>query len=83
MGMSRPAVPRFGDTSDMTISDYDVEPGVQPVACTAPRWFEAALATAAECGEVAVAGVPIRYRGWGELGGWSLRLVHGSAAHSR
>lgn len=78
-----PVVPVFCDPSDMTFSDNDVEPGVQPVACAAPRWFEAALATAAECGEVTVAGVPIRYRGWGERGGGGLLLVHGGAAHSR
>lgn len=47
-----------------------------------PHWFEAALATPVDCGEVTVAGVPISYRGWGERGNNGLLLVHGGAAHA-
>src|SRR5947209_7582249 len=61
----------------------DVAPNARSVASAAPKWFEIALATAVECGEVIVAGVPISYRGWGERGSNGLLLVHGGAAHAR
>lgn len=67
----------------MTILHNGGEPGAQSVACKVPYWFEAALATAAECGEATVSGVPIRYRCWGERGKGGLLLVHGGAAHAR
>ena len=49
---------------------------------TVPSWFEAAVSTAAECGEITVSGVPIKYRAWGERGQSGLLLVHGGAAHA-
>jgi len=48
-----------------------------------PQWFRDALAAPVETGSVAVDGVDIRYRAWGESGRPGLVLVHGGAAHSR
>jgi pimeloyl-ACP methyl ester carboxylesterase len=67
----------------MAALDDDVGPKAQSVAPAAPAWFDIALATAVECGEVTVAGVPISYRAWGERGSNGLLLVHGGAAHAR
>ncbi|HEY2043078.1 MAG TPA: alpha/beta hydrolase [Jatrophihabitans sp.] len=55
----------------------------QAPAQDAPDWFTAALSAPVEIGEVAVAGVPISYRGWGERGTAGVLLVHGGAAHAR
>ncbi|HEY2206412.1 MAG TPA: alpha/beta hydrolase [Pseudonocardia sp.] len=51
--------------------------GADPV----PTWFTEALAAPVRVDEVAVDGVPIRYRAWGEPGDEGLVLVHGGAAH--
>lgn len=48
-----------------------------------PAWFTDAMAAPVTTGEVAVDGVPIRYRAWGEVGAEGLVLVHGGAAHAR
>lgn len=53
-----------------------------PDAAT-PAWFTDALAAPVCTAEVTVAGVPIRYRAWGEPGTEGLVLVHGGGAHSR
>lgn len=55
------------------------ESGAEP----APKWFDTALTSSVECGEVSVDAVPIRYRAWGARGSGGLLLVHGGAAHSR
>src|SRR4051812_32154542 len=46
-----------------------------------PGWFTRALASTGERGSVNVAGVPINYRAWGEVGRPGIALVHGSNAH--
>lgn len=48
---------------------------------TTPFWFDRALNTPSETGEVTVDGVPIRFETWGERGRPGLVLVHGSNAH--
>lgn len=73
----------FDDTANMAIFHNDLEPGDKSEASTVPSWFEVALSTPVECGEVSVAGVPITYRAWGERGQNGLLLVHGGAAHAR
>ena len=80
---SSPRADGTGDTASMATARNDVESEEPSAAHPAPAWFDTALATAVECGEVAVAGVPIRYRGWGERGTSGLLLVHGGAAHAR
>ena len=46
-----------------------------------PFWFDRALATASESGDVEVAGARIHYETWGEPGNPGIALVHGSNAH--
>lgn len=46
-----------------------------------PFWFERALATPSEPGDVPVDGVTIHYETWGEPGRPGIALVHGSNAH--
>ena len=66
----------------MATSHDDLEHVDKSETFTTPRWFEVALSTPVECGEIAVAGVTISYRGWGERGKNGLLLVHGGAAHA-
>lgn len=47
----------------------------------APEWFEKAIATPSEEGEVDVAGAKIRFSAWGEVGKRGLLFVHGGRAH--
>lgn len=47
----------------------------------APFWFERALATPSESGDVRVDGVNIHFETWGEAGKPGIALVHGSNAH--
>lgn len=49
----------------------------------APAWFTAALAEQPTTDEVVVAGCPIAYRVWGEVGAPGIVAVHGGAAHAR
>ena len=67
----------------MSTIHSDLDPLNKSVIGIAPRWFQTALSTAAECGEVTVAGASISYRAWGERGLSGLLLVHGGAAHAR
>lgn len=46
-----------------------------------PFWFERALGTPSEAGDVTVDGVPIHFETWGEVGRPGVVLVHGSNAH--
>ncbi len=46
-----------------------------------PFWFERALATPSESGNVDVAGANIVYETWGEVGRPGIVLIHGSNAH--
>jgi pimeloyl-ACP methyl ester carboxylesterase len=48
----------------------------------APGWFQRALAARPAHRDVTVAGVPVHYRVWGEVGDPGVVLVHGGAAHS-
>jgi pimeloyl-ACP methyl ester carboxylesterase len=52
---------------------------VQPAET--PFWFDRALATPSETGDVEVAGTNIHYVAWGEVGKPGIALVHGSNAH--
>lgn len=52
-------------------------------AAVAPSWFEQALATPGEVGEVAVHGATVRWLAWGEPAAPPLVLVHGGAAHAQ
>ena len=52
-----------------------------PTADRRPAWFERAIANAGEPGRITVAGAPIAYRAWGEVGRPGVALVHGSNAH--
>lgn len=47
----------------------------------APAWFDNALATPCEHGDVVVAGASIAWKAWGERGRPGLILVHGGVAH--
>ncbi len=47
----------------------------------APAWFETAINTPSEEGEVDVGGAAIRYSAWGEVGKRGLLFVHGGRAH--
>ncbi len=67
----------------MAFFDDDLEPEIRSGARGAPRWFEDALSSPVDCGDVLVAGVRISYRGWGDRGQRGLLLVHGGAAHAR
>lgn len=49
---------------------------------SAPAWFAAATAAPAERASIAVDGVPVVYRTWGEPAEQGIVLVHGGAAHS-
>lgn len=46
-----------------------------------PAWFEKALAAPTESGHVAVEGVDIAWKAWGQRGAPGLILVHGGTAH--
>ncbi|MCB1686355.1 MAG: alpha/beta hydrolase, partial [Pseudomonadales bacterium] len=46
-----------------------------------PFWFERALETPSEPGDVQVDGVNVHYETWGEIGKPGIALVHGSNAH--
>lgn len=48
---------------------------------TIPFWFDRALATPSEPGDVEVDGVRIHFETWGERGKPGIALVHGSNAH--
>jgi pimeloyl-ACP methyl ester carboxylesterase len=48
----------------------------------APAWFRRALVAPRESRRVEVAGCPIHYLRWGELGRPGIVLVHGGAAHA-
>lgn len=52
----------------------------EPMSDT-PFWFDRALATPSEPGDVLVDGVNIHYETWGEPGKPGIVLVHGSNAH--
>lgn len=52
-------------------------------AVDTPGWFTEALARDASTGQVAVRGVPIHWRSWGEAGAPGIVLIHGGAAHAR
>ncbi|MEM8769932.1 MAG: alpha/beta hydrolase [Pseudomonadota bacterium] len=47
----------------------------------APFWFDRALATPSEPGDVTVDGVNIHFETWGEVGNPGIALIHGSNAH--
>mgnify|MGYP000560229619 CR=1 FL=1 len=47
----------------------------------APEWFERAIETPSEEGEVEVKGARIAYSAWGEVGARGLLFVHGGRAH--
>jgi pimeloyl-ACP methyl ester carboxylesterase len=46
-----------------------------------PFWFDRALETPSEAGEVTVDGTAIHYEAWGESGRPGIALLHGSNAH--
>lgn len=46
-----------------------------------PVWFDRALRTPSERGDVAVLGARIHYEAWGKVGAPGIVLVHGSNAH--
>ena len=46
-----------------------------------PAWFDRAVSDRGEAGRVAVDGVSISYRVWGQRGKPGIALVHGSNAH--
>jgi pimeloyl-ACP methyl ester carboxylesterase len=46
-----------------------------------PFWFERAIATPSQSGQVEVAGANIVYETWGEVGNPGVVLIHGSNAH--
>lgn len=50
-------------------------------ATSAPFWFDRAIETPCEAGNVEVDGCSIHYKAWGELGNPGIALVHGSNAH--
>ena len=56
----------------LLMSDSDVPP---------PHWFDTALATPSQSGDVEVAGANIHYETWGEVGKPGIVLIHGSNAH--
>lgn len=52
-------------------------------AATAPEWFQRAVDTSPEEGEVVVDGCAVHYLAWGERSAPGVVLVHGGAAHAR
>jgi len=46
-----------------------------------PFWFDRALATPSETGNVEVAGTSIHFEAWGKIGDPGIAFVHGSNAH--
>lgn len=48
---------------------------------TGPEWFDRALSSSAEYGDVVVEGCSIHYAVWGERGKPGIVLIHGSNAH--
>lgn len=48
-----------------------------------PAWFEKALAAPTESGHVAVEGVDIAWKAWGQRGQPGVILVHGGVAHKK
>ena len=52
--------------------------GVKPPA---PQWFDDAISTPSEEGEVTVNGAAIRYSAWGEVGRKGIVFIHGGRAH--
>jgi pimeloyl-ACP methyl ester carboxylesterase len=47
-----------------------------------PDWFTRALATPYDVHQIDVAGAPINYLSWGEIGSPGLVFIHGGAAHA-